>query len=676
MKIKVTLVTILLCFTLSFFAMEIFNTSLWVKMFARSANEVTFILNYSPEKTSVENLDILVKTAVENHVNIQSAFNSQGKYDVYALLEDPTFKLDPLPLLKTSPIDFSDPDAIGYYSSNSMDAASFGYLYNVSAYEYGVFQLHTFEPIMNGTKSVYGWYEVSGRNKMNVSAFISTLQQKLPGQLIVDQNPGSTSGSDTHTKTEIIYISLILFLLILLMEVSKNMKEISLRKSLGEPFYKILFSLFASFSLTVMISSLCSFTFSYLILIHTINRYTYVFIGQLFGLFVLLNLLSVALLGIIGTIIFFISPVSIIKNRNFNKALFNFNFVLKIIFIVFLFPQFLSNTQKAVDYTRQSIGLLRDAKTLQSVVYMSGINPGSADAGSDAGFSTIEKRVKAILIDRYSFYLDYSSRDVPPGMDQASDAFLSYAYLTADAKILNYYPITVNGVPLTVTADPIAVIPKSKKGHLGFSIMDVCKTCKIVFTDDSYSIPNFTSFYIRSTYENPIMIIYPTLNQIRDKVPNRMMIITKTTQEAKTMIAELKGLVNNDVVFTNNESVLKGVLSETLQYWYYVVIIFLQSFLILLLVILHGITVLYQLNKKEIAIHYFLGYSFIKRSAYIVLQDAAIFALLTFYLSTKGRSLIAAGSLALGVVLADYVLACIYLYFNEKKQALDALKNS
>jgi hypothetical protein len=454
------------------------------------------------------------------------------------------------------------------------------------------------------------------------------------------------------------------------------MKEISLRKSLGEPFYKILFSLFAPFNLTILISSLSSFAFSYLVLIRTINRYTYVFIEQLFGSFVSLNLLSILLLGIVGTIIFYISPVSIIKNRNFNKTLFNFNFMLKIIFIVFLFPQFLANTQKAIDYTKQSIGLLRNAKTLQSVVYMSGINPGSSEAGSETGFSVIDKKVKAMLIDRYSFYLDYSSKDAPPNIDQASEAYLQYVYLRVDAKILDYYPIFVDGELLLVTTEPVAIIPKSKKGHLGFSIPDVCKTCKIVFTDDSYSIPNFINFGIRSSYENPVLIVYPTLSQIRYSVPNRMMMITDSPQEAKTMTKVLTTLLNNEVVFTNNENMLEAILSTSLQNWYYVFFIFLQSFIILLLIILHGITVLYQLNKKEIAIHYFLGYSFTRRCTYIVMQDIAIFGLLTFYLTTSGMKFVTAGSLALNIAVVDYVLASMYLYFNEKKQALDALKNA
>lgn len=674
MKIKVTLVTILLCFTLSFFAMQVFNTSLWQKMMASSINEVTFTLTYSSEHTSAEIIEIFVQTAADNHVNIQSHYLSQGNDDIYVLLEDPMLKLNELPLLKGSPIDFSDPYAIGYYSSDANDTASSGYFYNVSSYGYGLFQIHTFEPVMSGVKSVYGWYQVSGRDKSEVASFISELQQVLPNQVFVTDN-GSPADPDTHTKTDIFFISLILFLLILLMEVSKNMKEISLRKSMGEPFYKILFSLFASFNLTIMISSLLSFTFSYLILIKTINQYTIVFIEQLFGLFVLLNLLSVILLGIIGTIIFFISPVSIIKNRNFNKVLFNFNFVLKIIFIVFLFPQFIMNSQKAIDYTKQSIGLMRNNETLQSVVYMSGINPGSMDAGSDEGFSAIGKRVKAILLNRYSFYLEYSSKDAPSEMDPTSNAYLKYAYLRADAKILNYYPIMVNGSPLTITSDPVIVIPNSMKDHLGFSIMDVCNNCEIIYTDDSYSIPSFRNFWVRPTYDNPIIVIYPTLSQIRYSFPDNMMILNKTPQEAKTIITELNVLTNNEVIFTNNESMLKSVLSTTLQYWYYVFIIFLQSFMILILVIQHGITVLYQLNKKEISIRYTLGYSFISRSGYIVLQDISIFVLLTFYLIAMGKTLISAGMLAMSAVIIDFTLAWFYLYFNEKRQALDALKN-
>jgi hypothetical protein len=101
----------------------------------------------------------------------------------------------------------------------------------------------------------------------------------------------------------------------------------------------------------------------------------------------------------------------------------------------------------------------------------------------------------------------------------------------------------------------------------------------------------------------------------------------------------------------------------------------LQSIAALLLIILHGITVLYELNKKEIAIHYLAGYSFLQRSAYIVMQDALLFFMLWTYLIIQKFPLVEAFVYASGVVLFNLIIASIHLLRNEKKQAIDAIKN-
>ncbi|MHC1736348.1 MAG: hypothetical protein AB9921_11820 [Erysipelotrichaceae bacterium] len=542
------------------------------------------------------------------------------------------------------------------------------------------YKVHTFHDIVFEDVSIYGWYVVSGKNKKEVDSFTEYLVSSLP-QTVSVAKPGDTYAGEILNVTprnEILFISFVLFLLVLFMEVSKNMKEISLRKSMGESFVTIEIDLFSSFVWNVLISSVLSFMISYIILIQTFNRYTIPFIQQLVAYFIVIIVITLILMILLGGILYLVSPVNVIKNRNISKTLFNFNFIIKIIFLVFLFPQFNQYAVKAIDLSGQLGAYLQTQEEISSVVEIKAFSLGSEAMGNNDLLKEFVLEFKPKWVEMSDFYFDEQSKDMPEEINTPFDSgYFDYLYLRVDAKYLDYFPIKVNGELLKVSEKPILLIPESRRKSIGYSFIGLCDECKRVITKDKLRVSNFDNPAMFPYYENPVMIIYPSVNVNDERFSeSNLRIIETSSSEALLKVSDLTAFFDKNVVFTNNQDDLQRKITDLGTIWYYAFIVFLQGLGTIILVIIHGVTVLFQLNRKEIAIHYTIGYSFLQRSLYIVLQDIILFGLLWIYLLINKYSMLNATKYALIVVALDFAITSIYLNFNEKKQAIDAIKNS
>ncbi|MEI7668313.1 MAG: hypothetical protein WCI62_04915, partial [Erysipelotrichaceae bacterium] len=484
------------------------------------------------------------------------------------------------------------------------------------------------------------------------------------------------SSINESPKLEVLFISSILFLLILLMEVSKNMKEISLRKALGESFFRIEYDLFKSFFVSVLVSSVIAYVISYLVLIRTFNTFTIEYMWMLVQSFGLVTLITIILLFFIGVTLFFVSPIGVIKNRNFSKSLYNFNFVLKIAFVVLLFPEFLIFTKNIITQSEAVIAYIQTNDELLSVVRFGGINPAALTGnGGWAESIRLTNKVKDYGIKNGAKFINYNATVAPDNIGPDNKEYIHYEYVEITTDYSEYLPSKIQEIIAQNKTETFVLVNKNALKQIKYKIEDICSDCKIIVTDSNYKVIDYQLFglpYLR----NPVLVIYPDLNSVLDLSGSDLYFLTPNPDEAEALMFQATKDFDNQIIFTNGNDIINSRLTQAKISWYYTFIVFIEGLLVLFLIISHGITVLYDLNKKEIAIHYLSGYSFLQRSAYIVLQDSMLFGLLWFYLTTKKFGVLESFSYAVIVMVVNLIIASIHLVKNEKKQAIDAIKNS
>ena len=676
MRKKLILSTIILCFSLSFYAMQQFNEKLWIRINGMpSTNKIVFIINSTDEFSRTEIVDLLVEGARKYKVDLKTAYYSNGVFNAYLFLNDQASIFNKVPLIKKSAYDFTTPDQDVYFSTDKSDSDSAGYLYTVFPIGISLVQYHSFHDLAYEDAQIFGWYNASSNDIEQAKAFTHYLEGKLPNNVQVSSNgPPQIEVDENKNQNEILLIAFVLFLLLLLLEVSKNMKEISLRKSFGESVIQIIFDLFSPFFLTTLISAVLTFTVSYCLLIRTFNTYTIEYIIQLGFHFVLVVGLTAVLLFVLGFVVFMISPVSIIRNRNINQSISNFNFVLKIVFIVFLFPQILGYTSKAIDQSVSLVDYLKYKDVITSNVSLIGWNPNSSFAGNQQELTKQSYVYSAYAVENSDFYLEFSEQNLPDIMTPYSKQYGNYVYIEMTKDYLKYYPLDFAEIDLESIEKPVIIVNRERRKTVGFTYSSICKECKIIVTSSNYRIPDFAGMF-QGSYSNPVLVVYPSINGIQFRSNSSLYYHTENPKEAIKKRDELINYFGNTWIFTNLQSSIQRSITELSITTYYANIIFLQSLAALLLIILHGITVLYELNKKEIAIYYLAGYSFLQRSSYIVMQDALLFFMLWTNLVIQKFPLVDALIYASGVVLFNLIFASFHLLRNEKNQDIDVIKN-
>jgi len=609
------------------------------------------------------------------HVDISKGYMSNGILDHYLITWSSDAFFSVFPLLNKDNVTFSDDSKDIYYTSNVEDKLRSGLFYTVSPYPFKSIAYHNFNKILSGEINPFGGLNVHGANE-DRRQFIQFLKNSFPG-LVSIPDISYDKTIDQSPKVAVLFISTTLFLLILLMEISKNLKEISLRKSLGESFIKIEYELFGPFLLTIILVAIVTFIISYVLLIHTVNVFTFEYMGMLLQNFGILVLITVTLLLFIGSILFFISPIGIIKNRNFNKSLYNFNFVIKIIFIVLLFPEFLTYTNNIVSQSLKIIDLFQSENDMLSTVQVRGINPSeySGSGGLAEGIIFGEK-VSAYLKEHGAVFINYAIANIPNDTNYPENGdYSGYEYVEVTSDYSSYLPSSIKNIINQNKQQTFVLVNKNTVQNLKFSLDEICVGCTVITTDINFKILDYKN--IGSPYaRNPVLVVYPDLKSAHNVNMGNLFFITSSPNEAEVVIAKATLDFESKIVFSNNEDSIRSNLTMTKTQWYYTFIVFIEGLIVILLVINHGIKVLYDLNKKEIAINYLAGYSFLQRSAYIVFQDILLFGLLWFYLTTKKMGLVESFGYAFFVMIINLIFASWHLLKNEKKQAIDAIKNS
>lgn len=637
-------------------------------------------LSYSPNYEREDIIEALVENVQKYKVNLKTTLTSNGINTTYLLLSDQEQVFKNIPLITNKSYDFTNPNADYYFSNDIHDENSSGYLYTVYPTSTSKVEYRSFYDIVHNNGQLYGWYKVQSSNREDAILFAEEIKAQFPDSSGYSV-PSWDYERDDKPRSDILIISFTLLLMLLLIEVSKNMKEISIRKSLGENFISISKDLFSPFLKTTIISATLAFVLSYIVLIKTVNQYTIEYMFQLGMYFLWVVGLTCLLFVLLGGIIFMISPISIIKNRTINKQLFKFNFILKIVFVILLFPQLLIYIDTAVDYSEKVIGFIKYKDVLASNVSKIAMNPNAKILYDQDLLDEFSLQYKLYALENSDFFLEYHTynQNMPERVahNPESKEYANYVYFSMNKEYFNYYPMNGDLVGYLEREEPFILVNETTLKTSKVPLSKICKDCEIVVTKTKYAVPNF-QVHFEAFYYNPIMVVYPDLlsRPIKFIGSGFFFYHESSPLEAEKRMQVLYDLFEGNWIFSNNFDETRYYMTYLSLESYYAIVILLQCLAAIILIIMHGITVLYDLNKKEIAIHYLSGYSFLQRSSYIVFQDALLFGLLWFFLSTKDYGLVESFGYAALVMSINFIFASLHLLKNEKKQAIDAIKNS
>lgn len=681
MKKKLVFTIFLLCFSLSLYTLSIFNSRLWGRInTVFESNRIVMIITYSPDYEREDIIETIEVNVQKYQVNLKTAFFSNGINTTYLLLSDQKQVFKNVPLISDKPYDFSNPDNDQYFSNDIHDTKSSGYLYSVYPLSTSKIEYRTFYDIVHKQGQLYGWYSVQAPDRSVALSFAEEIKARFPNSVVITQ-PSFDNEPNEKLRNEILIISFMLLLLLLLIEVSKNMKEISIRKSMGENFISISKDLFSPFLMTTILSAILAFILSYIVLIKTLNQYTVDYMFMLASQFLIIIGLTCLLFILLGGIIFMISPISIIKNKNINKQLFEFNFILKIVFVILLFPQLLIYMDTAIDTSDKLMSFIAYKDVLASNVSQIAMNPNANILYDQDLLNEFSKKYKQYALENSDFFLEYHTynQNMPENVahNPESKEYVNYVYFTMNREYFTYYPINYDLSGYLEKEKPFILVNETTLKTSKVPLNKICKDCEIVVIKSKYKVLNFEVLY-KAFYDSPVMVIYPDLSSLPSLYLGSGFFYyhENSSIEAEKRMQSLTNHFDGNWVFSNNSDKIRHYMTYLSLESYYAIVILIQCLAAIMLIIMHGITVLYDLEKREIAIHYFSGYSFLQRSSYIVLQDALLFGLLWFYLWTKDYGLVKSFGYAFIVLCINFVFASLHLLRNEKKQAIDAIKNS
>ncbi|TXT17212.1 MAG: hypothetical protein FD133_1505 [Erysipelotrichaceae bacterium] len=267
-------------------------------------------LSYFPNYEREDIIEALIENVQKYKVNLKTTLVVNGINTTYLLLSDQEQVFENIPLIPKKPYDFSSPDKDFYFSNDIHDSNSSGYLYTVYPTSTSKVEYRSFYDIVHNQGQLYGWYNVQSPNRADAIRFAEEIKAQFPESSGFSV-PTLNYKRDDKPRSDILIISFTLLLMLLLIEVSKNMKEISIRKSMGENFISISKDLFSPFLMTTLVSAILAFILSYIVLIKTVNQYTIEYMLQLAMLFLWVIGLTSLLFVLLGGIIFMRVTLSI-----------------------------------------------------------------------------------------------------------------------------------------------------------------------------------------------------------------------------------------------------------------------------------------------------------------------------------------------------------------------------
>ncbi|KAF0223407.1 MAG: hypothetical protein FD179_1741, partial [Erysipelotrichaceae bacterium] len=574
-------------------------------------------LSYFPNYEREDIIEALIENVQKYKVNLKTTLVVNGINTTYLLLSDQEQVFENIPLIPKKPYDFSSPDKDFYFSNDIHDSNSSGYLYTVYPTSTSKVEYRSFYDIVHNQGQLYGWYNVQSPNRADAIRFAEEIKAQFPESSGFSV-PTLNYKRDDKPRSDILIISFTLLLMLLLIEVSKNMKEISIRKSMGENFISISKDLFSPFLMTTLVSAILAFILSYIVLIKTVNQYTIEYMLQLAMLFLWVIGLTSLLFVLLGGIIFMISPISIIKNRNINKQLFKFNFIMKIVFVILLFPQLLIYMGNAINFSDNLMGFVTHKDILASNVSKIAMNPNAKILYDQDLLDEFSLMYKHYVLENSDFYLEYNTyeQDMPDRvlLYPETGEYIDYVYFIVNIEYFNYFPMEGEQKSYLEKEKPFILINEKTKKTNKVNLSKICKDCEIVVTKTKYIVPNLQVFH-KAFYDSPVMVIYPDFSSLPIKYLGSQFFFYHESSplEAEKRIQSLYNLFEGNWIFSNHLDDTRYYMTYLSLESYYAIVILLQCLAAIILIIMHGITVLYDLNKKEIAIHYLSGYSFLQR---------------------------------------------------------------
>lgn len=328
------------------------NIDLWNDIRnVESISDDIYFINLSNTNPDIQKFyEILIMTADEYSLSLKI---ERGNYETgitaaYYYNNQNSLGTD-FPVISSSDeIDFSNLEIDQFYSSKENDRSN-GLLFNYFHIGLSSYEIHNFNQIINNEVRINDGITISGSSvgiadmKARVDSFFGVDTFKMVNV--------STSAEDeviSPPPPVIMIVTMILLVLVFLHETSKKAKEIAIRTISGDTRLILYWKLFSPL---VLSSLLWYIIWNIVFFWMFIGTYNLLVNGLIVGLVShFLALLGILLLVIvICTFMFsFIPKHSLIKNKTLNSYLYMTSYIIKIVLIITVLPNFYAITTDTV----------------------------------------------------------------------------------------------------------------------------------------------------------------------------------------------------------------------------------------------------------------------------------------------------------------------------------------
>ena len=661
MKLKILLTVFILSLSTFLTIRENENIKLWNKIQnVDSEAESVFFINMSNTDDKAEDFyATLIKYAKDYDLTLQLDRGDieTGIFDAYYYNGDNRLLLDvPLTNLKDA-VDFSQLNNSQFYSTKDEPGSS-GLLFTYYPYNVSKYTINNFANVVSNKVRLTGEISIFGGNDI-IQEMLMELKFKFGDNSIVQIESVFSEKEVNSPINTMIVLSILLFSMVYLQEISTKSKEISLRLIQGQSLLLVCLKLyfpifFKSITYYILFNLLL-----YLLIIGSINTYT---VSLMFELVKSLGVFIVMIFLVLVIVLFtmaFVPKNLILKNKTINQYINMISFVIKVSLIVSLLPSsYFITKDMFTDYQSYS-ELKKYSDNFKYLTEVASIYHHS-DTGTQESLDAILSTGQSLLLEYDNSYpIERYSMEV----NNISYNFVAIEYSFYDRFLKESLPgVNPNGVTALVrnANDPV---PYNVSLEENYNLINV---------DYDYKIP-----YVggnSATVENPILAVYPNTDVFTQKHKKyRVKNISFDKNDTIDIRSRLNGMLGDKLNFGGHENKIRLELISVMDILRERVLKFGQFILTLIFVVILGNLTLISTKESESAIMLSLGYSNFKRKVVFLSNHILIFILCLYYLLVNNVPIVDSLLISVSIILCDY-LVISYILFLEKSKVLRIIK--
>lgn len=672
--------------------------------FKNQTEKDSLVLNlYLKENDLSENdaMKRLLRLAKENKLEVMVTLEHKdilGRSVKSTYIYSDEFRLNNVAYLeKEIDINFSDDKQKGYISSDPLDDKKNGGIRFLSSKytrgkEYPVLRflpMHSFEENNEASVNFFAPTIVYDKEEVTKNDLIEKIQEEYPflNPMEIYESEQFLEDMDVETASLTDYLPSIMLLIILLTatsHVNGSIKEISIRKLQGNSSKIIFMRIMTSYIRFIVLYYIIGTVFSYFILGGDFSSISLNIIRPVIGNMGNFILILIIFMMLTYGYIYYIGNFVALKRSKSRMTTVYMNLLLKMILIILILAPLAQEIQSGADALQRVYHYTKASEDYEgkSMVNLATSLDFYVDPEDDRQSDFQKLLFNEFILNNEGFYADFSSAYWPP---QAVEGFLAggleapYPSVSADYNFLRKYKIRDEEgkeIDLSSIKENTVFIPMNLK-DVKHQIYNQ------TYNQITHSVPNVMYVSFDKPFLHPdvgsdnLFVEDPVVNYIVEYVRGVNVTYTNALYSSQTKLRNIldqsafKDFFQVEAYEPIYEFYLNG-------YWE----TFMESIFFLLMFSLIPLIFLYQSlsfhlseTKKEIAVKYSMGSSFIMRYREIIFLHLLPYGVLIFTVATSLKIPKAIGvQMILYYIVLDLMFMMIILRKFERKSVAEILK--